>query len=385
MLIVNNQEQALLGFNYFSKIGPVKMKKIENYFSDLAKAFWATSFNLERAGLEPNLVRDFIAWRPTFHLEATLTELKQEEINFITWHDASYPRLLLEISSPPYILYYKGLFPKEKVITQRIVNRLAIVGSRKHSAYADKIITELLPTLISAKIEIISGLAKGIDALAHQATLNHRGKTIAILGSGLSAKNIYPRSNQILAKEIIKSGGALISEFPPQTPPLKQNFPQRNRIISGLSPATLIIEAPGKSGALITAQHALEQNREVLAIPGNIFSEFSEGPNNLIKAGAKVVTKLEDILEIFKIEKVKMIKTTKQQKINKFTPQNESEKIIYEIIKQATERGEKLTAEEIIQTAQTVNQLDTAIINSTLSILEIKGFAKNDENGYALS
>ncbi|MFA5024422.1 MAG: DNA-processing protein DprA [Patescibacteria group bacterium] len=374
-----NDRQYLIGFSYFLKIGPVKLQKIEAYFSNLAAAFWASGLELEKAGLEPKLTGEFINWRRTFNLEAVLNELNKEKIKFITWHDENYPKLLLEIPAPPYILYYRGnLAPGGP-------NRLAVVGSRKHSAYAEKTINELLPKIIEMKTEIVSGLAKGVDSLAHQAALNFKGRTLAVLGSGLNAKNIYPTINRSLAENIIRNGGALISEFPPDTPPLKQNFPRRNRIISGICQATLIIEAPAKSGALITANYALEQNREVLTVPGNIFSEFSTGPNNLIKAGAKTITIPEDILEVFKLEnyleKLPPDRRSHQLEKKKFIPENENEKIIYALIEEAYAKNEKITTDELV----VISKLDTATINSTLSMLELRGVAKNDGIGYALN
>lgn len=381
---MNKQDRPYyLGFSYFNKIGPVNLKRLENYFLNLETAFTSTSFDLEKAGLKEGLVKEFISWRKSFDLDAAQQELTREKINFITWHDPEYPALLLEISSPPPILYYKGQ------LDTNINNHLAVVGSRQHSAYADKIISTLLTQVATSDIEIISGLALGVDGLAHRAALQAGGRTIAILGSGLSADNIYPAENRWLAEEIINSGGAIISEFPPGTPPYKQNFPQRNRIIAGLAQATLVIESKEKSGALITATYALEQNREVLAVPGNIFSEFSCGPNNLIKAGAKTITGINDILEVFKITTKPLTTTDKSHKIppsaitrgSDYHPTNEVEMIVYALLKEASEREEALTADEIIKKTK----LDTATINSTLSMLEIAGIAKNTESGYDLN
>lgn len=371
-----------LAFNYFQKIGPVNMRRLEKFFPDIRQAWFANAWELERAGLNPSLAGAFINWRksPAASIANMISELKKEGISFITWKEPDYPALLKEIAAPPPVLYYKGEINKSKSAKKR----LAVVGSRKFSAYGSKAISELLPGVIESKIEIISGLALGIDALAHQKTLDLKGKTWAILGSGLDSKNFYPTANRRLAENIINHGGALISEFPPGTPPHKQNFPQRNRIIAGLAQATLIVEAKIKSGALITANWALEENREVLAVPGNIFSEFSAGPNELIKSGARPITVTADILEVYGLNN----DDDRNDKIKKrlagrpsFSPKNEIEAIIYKILKETSERAEKISSDEIIRKTN----LDTSVVNSTLSILEIRGIAKNSEYGYDLN
>ncbi len=373
-----------VAFSHFGKIGPKKLKRLESFFPNLATAFTASLLNLEKAGLEPLLAQKFSYWRQAFDLEAALKELANEKINFITWRENNYPDLLKELPDPPPILYYRGDWEAAIKPKQR---RLAIVGSRQPSAYATKIIKELMPTLSAAGIVIVSGLALGVDALAHQATLDNQGKTLAVLGSGLSTVNIYPRANRLLAESIIKAGGLLISEFPPNIPPLKQNFPQRNRIIAGLCQATLVIEAKGKSGALITANHCLEQNREVLAAPGNIFSALSTGPNNLIKMGAKPILNAFDILEVFKLEPIIDLDQLRQRKNKKtrlapiFKPENEAEEVVYNIIKESNDQGEKITTDEIIK----LSKLDTATINSTLSILEIRGTVVSSLLGYEIN
>jgi len=372
---LKNFNPYCLGFNQFGKIGPVIWRRLENYFPDLKSAWQASSLELEKAGLKSKLVTEFNQWRKTCNVFKLSEELIQEKINYLTWHDLSYPTILKEISAPPPVLYYQGKLP---AIDKK---RLAVVGSRQHSAYAEKIIAELLPTIITNGIEIVSGLALGVDTLAHQTTLQAHGQTLAILGSGL--KNIYPSFNRRLANEIIYAGGTIISEFAPLTPPYKQNFPQRNRLIAGISQATLVIEAREKSGALITANYALEQNREVLAVPGNIFSEFSTGPNNLIRAGAATITSSEDILNFFSTTSDPINNPPQQsllEKTNyfKYLPENKAEAIICEVIKRASERSEKITADEIIRHTH----LDTATVNSTLSILEIKGVIKNWAGNY---
>ncbi|NCN22171.1 DNA-protecting protein DprA, partial [Candidatus Falkowbacteria bacterium] len=303
-------------------------------------------------------------------------------INFVYLEEDSYPKLLKEIYDPPFLLYYQGEinFDNNK--------GLAIIGSRKHSAYGEKVVNYLLNYISGSELVIISGLAYGIDSLAHNEALKNNLATIAVLGTGLEENDIYPQKNLKLAREILTQGGALISEFPPGTKALKQNFPLRNRIISGLSQAILVIEAKEKSGSSITIKQALDQGREVMAIPGNIFSEFSGGTNKLIVDGAKLIRNGDDVLEFFisqnliddKANKYLNKKSlTKKRCVIKF--ENEEERLIYSLIKKANERMENIKLEEISE----ITKLDTAIINSTLSILEIKSLIKNGYNGYNLS
>ena len=214
--------------------------------------------------------------------------MKIEEIGI---ESRDYPKQLKQIYAPPLKLYVLG---NKQLLKQK---GIAIVGARKATEYGKKIALQISKQLSEVGINIISGLALGIDSYAHLGTLqkNSIGKTIAVLGSGLD--KIYPKENIELAKKIIKSGGCLISEYPVGTFASKLNFPQRNRIISGLSNGVLVVEASEKSGSLITADFALEQGREVFAVPGNILNKTSAGTNNLIKQGAKLVTNYEEILE----------------------------------------------------------------------------------------
>jgi len=211
-------------------------------------------------------------------------------ISRVDINDPEYPRILKEIYDPPQGIYIRGNI--------EILNKsgLAVVGTRKATAYGIKATEEIIKNLPPGLV-IVSGLALGIDTVAHRAALKKNIPTIAVLGSSVDDQSIYPRENAKLAYEIIAKGGAIISEYEPPSPPQKQNFPARNRIISGLSKAVIVIEAPEKSGALITAKCALEQNREVYALPGNVFSENSQGTNNLIKQGAHPITSFKEVIE----------------------------------------------------------------------------------------
>ncbi|MBI4536577.1 MAG: DNA-protecting protein DprA [candidate division NC10 bacterium] len=205
----------------------------------------------------------------------------------IVWGDADYPVLLNRIASPPPVLYLRGHLSPEDAVA------IAIVGARRATAYGQDMAGEMAGELARRGVTIVSGLARGIDGAAHQGALQAAGRTVAVLGCGLDT--VYPPEHGSLAKEVERAG-ALLSEFPVGTPPVRLNFPRRNRIISGLSLGVVVVEAGIESGALITAHHALEQGREVFAVPGRVHARYSEGCHRLIKAGAKLVESWEDVL-----------------------------------------------------------------------------------------
>lgn len=288
---LSSQNLKYLIFNHFPEFGPIAFKKIITVFGNLENFWQADSRDWRRSGLKTSTLEKFTTFRQNFSSDESIQILEQEKIKLINYEDEDYPAILKEISAPPPLLYYQGNINALKI------KNLAIIGSREASPYAAKVIKNLLPEILKYNIGTVSGLARGVDALAHQETIKCKRPTIAVMGAGLSKNNFYPRENYQLYLDILASGGLVLSEFPPFTPPLKQNFPQRNRIIAGLAPAVLIIEAKEKSGSLITANYALDCNREILAIPNSIYSETSKGTNALIKQGAKIVTENKDILE----------------------------------------------------------------------------------------
>jgi DNA processing protein len=229
-----------------------------------------------------------------FHPEQEEAFLRKHEIQLISIFDDSYPPLLREITDPPFLLYARG---NTAILSD--ANTLSIVGTRKPSRYGIDVTQSLTQEVARAGIIIVSGLALGLDGQAHQATLEAHGKTIAVLGNGLADNCIAPRSHLRLMRAIIDQGGCIVSEFPPETQASTGTFPLRNRIIAGISPATLIVEATRKSGTLITARLALDYNRDVLAIPGSIFSQLSEGSHSLIQEGAKLIHNAQDILTLY--------------------------------------------------------------------------------------
>lgn len=285
------QDKYLIWLSGIKHLGSIRIKRLIEHFGS-AKSIWEAdneSFKTVK-GIDKGLCRIISISRNEEKLNRNLDNLKKLNISTVSFLSKHYPDLLREIYNPPYLLYLKG---KKNLLKQ---NCIAVVGSRNASYYGKKIAFKLSGQLAMAGFTIVSGLARGIDSYAHKGALAVGGATIAIMGNGLDV--VYPRENYQLMKEI-SNNGLLLSEYPPGTSPLKGNFPARNRLISGLSLGVVVVEASERSGALITADFALEQNREVFAVPGNINSAMSTGTNNLIKLGAKIVNRVEDVLEEF--------------------------------------------------------------------------------------
>ena len=244
------------------------------------------TFTLEAIHQELSL--EEIDWLRNTDFASLELQYRKEAIHFLMYEDALYPKRLKEIYLPPIVLFYKGRL--------ELFNRLSIgiVGARNHTPYSKEALEYLLPDILERKVSIISGLARGVDSLAHQLTLDLNGETIAVIGNGINI--CYPKENQSLY-DAIGSKGLILSEYPLDSPPLKFHFPYRNRIIAGLSHGLCVIEARLHSGSLITANVALSENRQVFALPGNITSEYSKGTNELITAGAFPIRNANDILE----------------------------------------------------------------------------------------
>ncbi|PIY96846.1 MAG: DNA-protecting protein DprA [Candidatus Kerfeldbacteria bacterium CG_4_10_14_0_8_um_filter_42_10] len=341
-------------FNLIPEIGPVTFRKLLNKYLFLQEAWQSPLEELKTCGISSKTVAKIAALRKSVDPIKEWEKLEKNGITVITLLDQAYPSLLKEIYDPPALLYIKGEIKKDDL-------RLAIVGTRKASSYGQEAASELAGNLAKAGLIIVSGLALGIDALAHQATVQAKGKTIGVLACGLDL--VYPRANYRLAEEILDTGGALISEYPLGTVALKHHFPIRNRIISGLSIGTLVIEAGEKSGALITARLALEQNREVFAVPGSIYNKNSEGPNNLIKMGARAVTKAEDILEPLNLKQL-----ASSQEVRKIIADTKEEELILKSLPE-----EPIHIDQIVRNSG----LSAPIVNSTLTLMEMKGKVRN--------
>lgn len=284
---LNHELKYWLALNKIPELGPARLKILFDHFKSAHNIWNASSLELFEVASVGKLAADnLINLRHQIRLDEQIN--LDPDIKILTLSDPDYPKNLFNIYDPPPILYFKGNFLPDDS------NSIAIVGTRKSTYYGEETTRRLIKDLAQANMTIISGLASGIDSIAHQAALDYGCRTIAVFGCGLNT--VYPSENRQLAQQIMKNG-ALISEFEPDAVIEKWNFPRRNRIISGLSLGTLVVEGDLKSGALITAKYALDQNREIFAIPGNINSNAAKGPNSLIKQGAKLVESAEDILD----------------------------------------------------------------------------------------
>lgn len=279
----------LLGISTFPLMGVKRISLLREYFGSYKGIWEARRGDLLATKLSQKLTEGFLKARDGFDRGKYLSQMKREEVSFITIHDKRYPANLKDIEDVPLWLYIKGKLRKTDTFS------LAIVGTRIPSSYGIRVTTEFIPHFIKKNITIVSGLAKGIDTVAARETIKNNGRTIAVLGSGLD--NVYPYENKSLSESITKNG-AIISEYPMSYPPLAENFPQRNRIISGLAKGVLVIEGRSKSGTIITARKAAEQGREVFAIPGNIYSHLSEASFLLIQNGATLVSCPDIVIEL---------------------------------------------------------------------------------------
>ena len=278
-----------ISLNMTPGVGPRAATKLLESFGSAANVFHARRTQLESLRIRPETIESIL--KREFHekAEGELNNVKALGGDVLILDDGSYPALLREIADPPITLYVRGNW--QACFDQPCV---AVIGSRMCSTYGENASEMLARDLASRGICIISGLARGIDTAAHRGAIRGGGRTIAVLGTGIDG--FYPKENRRLVDEIIEAGGAIVSQFPLGTPPLKDNFPYRNRIISGLTLGVVLIEATERSGSLITARLAMEQNREVMAVPGNITSRNSVGTNYLIKSGAKLIQQWQDVV-----------------------------------------------------------------------------------------
>lgn len=347
----------LVALNHFSKFGQNRLKRLRKYFPSWKDAFLAPLKDLIKAGITESVALEFTKARNDIIPEKLAELMAKENISAIEINDKSYSKLLSKIYDPPVLLLYKGN------ISLLNTTSLGVVGARKNTTYGGQACVKLCSDLAKNNFTIVSGLALGIDSIAHNTALNNHGQTIAVLGSGIDRTSIYPSQNRYLAEKIIDNNGLIISEFTLGSAPLRYNFPMRNRIISGLSLGTLVIESAIKSGALITARCALEQNREVFAVPGSIFSNVSAGPNALIKQGAIPTSSIDDILETLDLRRLNSYINNK-----KIIPETQAEEKIIPHLSH-----EPIHVDELVR----LSKLSTAELSSTLTLMEMRGVIKN--------
>ncbi|MBP3821011.1 DNA-processing protein DprA [bacterium] len=351
------KEKYWIAFSSIEEIDSQFIQTLYEYFGDIEKAFNSNEKELERIeGLSIKKAQKFLKLRDKIDIDKTFAQVETKGINFLTLEDEKYPQMLRNISNPPAVLYYKG-----KLFECNLNKTLAIVGSRKASINSRNNLRKIISGLANTDICIVSGLASGIDTVAHTSAIENNLKTIGVIASGFDF--VYPTQNKTLYENIENGYGAVVTEYYPTFEPLRFRFPQRNRIVSGLSYGTLVAEASLKSGALITANLTLEQNRELMCIPGEISNANTEGIYKLLKTGAYMVTESQDILDALRWE-INNENNQTQLTLPTMTP---DEEIIYDNI-QIEEKG----VDELL--ALTGLKLDNLLMN--LTTMELKGIIR---------
>lgn len=353
-----------LGFSLIRHVGPVRIQALQDYFGDLEAAWEGSAARLRAAGLPRAAIEQILYNRGRLDLDAELAKAERLGVEIISMESPEYPDLLRNIDYPPPVLYMRGdLLPADDWA-------VAIVGTRRPTTYGKDMARRLAYGLAENGITIVSGLALGIDGVAHLAALDAGGRTLAVLGCGVD--RIYPARHKRLAERIMASG-AVLSDYALGTAPEARNFPPRNRIISGLSRGTLVVEAGRRSGSLITLQFALEHGRETFAVPGSVYHRQSDGTNEAIKRGeAKLVTAVEDVMDELNLSMV-----VQQREVRQIVPQNDTEKSLLQVLDM-----EPVHIDEIVRRAQ----LPTALVSSTLCMMELKGMVRRvDAMSYTLA
>src|SRR5215211_6266839 len=342
-----------IGFNLIKGIGAVRMQALIQHFGDLEAAWKAAPIELARAGLGGKVIERIVQARQNVDLEKLWAKIEAQGIKILTWKDETYPQRLKEIEQPPPVLYFRGDYLPDDLFA------VAIVGTRRVTPYGRQITEELGSFLAVNGMTVISGLARGVDAIAHQTALKSGGRTIAVLGSGVD--KIYPPEHRALAEQMMEHG-AIISDYAPGTPPDASNFPPRNRIISGLSLAVVVIEAGETSGALITAEFAAEQGREIFAVPGSILAPQSKGTNKLIQNGALPLLSVNDLMQAIDLTRMGEHKAAR-----KVIPSDEVEARLMNVLSE-----QPLHIDEI----RNQSELPIEKVSATLALMELKGMVR---------
>lgn len=342
-----------VGFSRVAGIGPTRLKGLIDHFGGVEQAWRATQAELQASGLPSKEIQSLLRTRETLDLSAELARLEEAGFDALTWEDEGYPARLMEIVAPPPVLFQWG------DMSAKDHWAVAVVGTRGVTSYGRSIVEEITYQLAASGVTIVSGLARGVDSLAHRAALKANGRTIAVLGSGLD--HIYPPEHRGLAKEI-SAQGAVLSDYPLGTAPEARNFPPRNRLISGLSLAVVVIEAGERSGALITADFGAEQGRDVFAVPGEITSPKSRGTNRLIRDGAHPLLDVDDVLHALNLEAA-----VRREAVQRALPEDQTERLLLEALSADPVHIDELQA----RMGRPVSE-----ITASLALLELKGYVR---------
>lgn len=342
-----------LGFDLVRGIGPVRLRVLLDHFGDIRAAWQAPETALRELRLDARALQNLLKVRRQVDLEAVVARVEQAGAYVLTWESPDYPALLAQVDDAPAVLYVKG------ALTPADEWAVALVGTRKVSVYGREVTHRVAGDLARHGVTVVSGLARGVDGIAHKAALEAGGRTIAVLGSGLD--NLYPAEHRKLAEAIIEQG-ALVTDYPMGTRPEASNFPPRNRIISGLSRGVIVTEAGLRSGALITADFAADQGREVFAVPGSILSPGSEGCNRLLRDGAHVYTEIQDVLEPLNLDQM-----AEKQQARMILPENDTEALLLDTMGAEPQHLDALSRDVA---------LPVAAVSSTLVMMELKGMVR---------
>ncbi|HXI83295.1 MAG TPA: DNA-processing protein DprA [Verrucomicrobiae bacterium] len=353
--------EAYIALNMVGGVGPIRVRALRDRFGEPQAILAASKGELMQVeGVGEEVARSITRWREKVDLDAELQRIEKSGVRVVSCDDAEYPKHLREIYDPPLVLYVRGS------LTERDSLAIAVVGSRRTSLYGQDMARKLAFQLARVGVTVVSGLARGIDTAAHNGALQAKGRTVAVIGCGIDI--VYPAENKKLADDIVEKGGAVVTEFPFGVQPDRQNFPMRNRIISGWSLGVVVVEANLKSGALITANQAGEQGRQVFAVPGRADSILSKGANKLIKDGAKLTEDVEDILSEFEYLLPKMATEPKEPGLGgegtkpALQLSETEEKVMAQV------GTEEVAIDEIIR----ASGLTTACVSATLLALEMK-------------
>ncbi len=345
-----DERAAWVGFSLVKGIGPARFRGLLQVFGRAADAWRASQADLEAAGLPAAVAQAVVRTRHRVDPAERLAAWEQAGIRVLTWQDADYPERLRPLPQAPPVLYVRG------ALQPRDAWAAAIVGTRKMTGYGRRVAEDVATYLAEQGVTVVSGLARGIDGVAHRAALQAGGRTLAVLGSGVDV--VYPPEHRPLAAAIVEQG-ALLSEFPPGTRPEGPHFPRRNRLISGLALAVVVVEAGERSGALITATFAAEQGREVFAVPGSIYAATSQGTLWLLQQGAHVLRKPEDLAAVFDMPRLPFRQQARQQ-----WPTDPTERLLWQYLQGEPRHVDELCAETGLPAAQ---------VSALLTLMELKG------------